>query len=153
MWNEPRNSYTVSVNADIPLWDWGARKARVEAATINLRQTELAIEETRAEIRSEITSAVENLAAYRQRTSDMTENLAMAAQLAETSLAHYADGTITTLELLRSLDRQAETAANLLDTYLGYRSALLDLQELTYYDFEHGAPVLERFRAVDLPPQ
>lgn len=153
MWDQPRNSYTVSVNADVPLWDWGARKARIEAATINLRQTELVIEETRAEIQSDITNAVENLEAYRQRTSDMTENLEVAAQLAETSLSRYAEGNLTTLELLRSLDRRVETAANLLDTYLGYRRALLDLQELTYYDFEHGVPVLERFRTADLPPQ
>lgn len=151
MWDEPRNSYTVSVNADVPIWDWGARDARIQAATIGVRQTELAIEETRAEIRAEVTTAVENLEVYRQRAADMQQNLELAAQLSETSLARYAVEEVTTLELLRSFDRQVETATNFLDTYLGYRRALLELQELTYYDFERDAPVLERFGAATLP--
>ena len=35
---------------------------------------------------------------------------------------------------------------NLLDAYVGWQQALLNLQELTFYDFERGIPVLERFQ-------
>src|SRR5690606_3078017 len=30
LWTEPRNSYTVNVNATIPIWDWGERKHRIQ---------------------------------------------------------------------------------------------------------------------------
>ncbi|MFP4623474.1 MAG: TolC family protein [Gemmatimonadota bacterium] len=148
---EPRNSYTVSVNAHVPIWDWGERAARVHAAELRLEQTELSIQEAESEIRSDIINAVETLEAYQDRALVMQENLTLAEGLAEESLARYEAGEIGILELLRSLDRNTETAMNFLDTYLGYRSALLDLQQMTYFDFEIGGPVFDRFEgtAVD----
>ena len=145
IWTEPRNSYTVSVSADVPIWDWGERSARVEAAEIRLQQTELNIEEAERQIRTGIVNAVQNLEAYQDRALVMQDNLELADELVADDLDRYAAGEISTLELLRSLDRRTETAMNFLDTFLGYRSALLDLQQRTYYDFENDVPILERF--------
>jgi hypothetical protein len=47
--------------------------------------------------------------------------------------------------LLQSLEREVSTNRNFLDAFLGWRGALLRLQQLTYYDFERDLPVLERF--------
>jgi hypothetical protein len=46
---------------------------------------------------------------------------------------------------VQSFRRQADTAQNFLDAYLGWRSALLSIQELTFYDFERGLPLLQSF--------
>jgi len=35
LWNDPTNSYTVSVNAVVPNWDWGERKHRIQAQRID----------------------------------------------------------------------------------------------------------------------
>lgn len=150
VWDQPRNSYEVAVNARLPIWDWGAGDAQIEAAMIGLEQTELRMEERVTEIESEVRNAVQNLAAYQQRALDMEENLALAERLSEESVDRYAAGETTTLELLRALDRRVETGQNFLDTYLGYRRALLDLQEMTYYDFEQDVPVLERYGVEEL---
>lgn len=145
VWDQPRNSYEVTVNARLPIWDWGAGDAQIEAAVIGLEQTELRMEERGTQIESEVRNAVQNLAAYQQRALDMEENLALAERLSDEGMDRYAAGGTTTLELLRTLDRRVETGQNFLDTYLGYRRALLDLQEMTYYDFEREMPVLERY--------
>lgn len=151
VWTEPRNSYGVVVNARLPLWDWGAGDAQVEAARIGLEQTELRLEERAGRIESDVRSAVQNLEAYQERALDMEQNLELADRLSGESLERYATGESTTLELLRALDRRVETGQNFLDTYLGYRRALLDLQEMTYYDFERAMPVLERYGVEGLP--
>ena len=49
------------------------------------------------------------------------------------------------MDVLQSFRREVDTADNLLDAYLGWRRALLRIQRLTYFDFELGLPVLERF--------
>ena len=41
--------------------------------------------------------------------------------------------------------READTAQNLIDAYLGWRRAIARLQRMTFYDFERDVPVLERF--------
>ncbi|HSR43133.1 MAG TPA: hypothetical protein VLL48_13190, partial [Longimicrobiales bacterium] len=70
--------------------------------------------------------------------------------LSAASLERYGDGGITALDLLQSFRREVDTANNLLDAWLGWRRALLRMQEMTYFDFEHGSPVLDRFE-IELP--
>lgn len=42
---------------------------------------------------------------------------------------------------------------NQLEAYLGYQNALLELQQMTFYDFERGMPLMERFRIGALAEQ
>jgi hypothetical protein len=55
------------------------------------------------------------------------------------------------LDVVQAFERQADTAENFLQAFLGYRNAVLELQRITYYDFEHDMPVLERFQ-LQVPP-
>jgi len=145
VFGQPSNTYTVDVNAYIPVWDWGERSARVEASQINLRQTELRMEETSAEVVSDVENEVRNIEEFQGRALSMEQNLELASGLSESSLALYQDGSATILDVLQSFRREADTANNLLDAYLGWRRAPLRIQRLTFFDFERGLPVLERY--------
>ena len=144
--NDPSNSYTVGVSGYVPIWDWGARGARVQAQRLNLERTRLSIEETEENIRREIGNVVRNLDEYQQRALNMQENLELARQVSAMSLAQYAEGRGTMVDLVQAFERQAATAENFLEAYLGYRNAVLELQQITYYDFERDMPMLERFQ-------
>ena len=50
------------------------------------------------------------------------------------------------------ISREEDTAENFLEAYLGYRDAVLDLQRMTYFDFELGVPVLERYGVLVVSP-
>ena len=145
LWDDPENSYTVNVNAYVPLWDWGERDLRIQASRINLQQTEMRIEEAQTELVSGVRNEVRNVEEYESRTFAMEENLELAMEISESSLESYAAGEITVLDLIQTLRRESDTAENFLDTYLGWRRAILNLQELTFHDYEKGLPVLERF--------
>jgi hypothetical protein len=75
----------------------------------------------------------------------MRENLDLAGDVSETSFQRYAAASITATDLMLSLRREADTAENFLQAYLGWRDSLRQLQQLTYWDFERQMPVLERF--------
>ncbi len=145
LWVDPDNSYTVNVTADIPLWDWGERKARLASSEIGIQQTRLRIEEQELEMVSDVRNEVLNVRDREVRTLAMRENLDLARDVSETSFQRYQTGAITVLDLLLSLRREEDTAENFLDAYLSWRSSLRSLQEQTYFDFELGVPVLERF--------
>ena len=145
LWNDQDNSYSVSVNAYIPLWDWGQRKARIEAREISIRKTDLWIEERKRSIRTEITNAVENVKEYLARVLNMKKNVDMAKEISELSIQQYRDGIISLQDLLQNINRQKETESNFLEVYLGYRQSLLNLIGYTYYDYENNMPLLEHF--------
>ena len=153
LWAEPTNTYTLDVNASIPIWDWGERRARIEASAIGLRQTELRIEEAEVQIRARVQNEVRNVSEFQTRTLAMEENLALASDLSRETLGRYEQGEVTVLDLLQSFQRETDTAQNFLDAYMGYRRAITRLQEMTFFDFERGLPVLERFGVALPEPQ
>lgn len=146
LFGRPTNSYTVGLSAHIPIWDWGQHDAQIQARQISLKRTRLRIEEAQENIRSSITNAIQNLEEYQRRAAGLRENLDIARQVADRNLRRYRRGEISVLSLIQSINGQRETALNFLEAYLGYREALLSLQENTYYDFEKGVPLLERFQ-------
>jgi outer membrane protein TolC len=145
LWREPSNSYTIDVNAQIPIWDWGQRKARIQAEEISLRRADLEFEQTEAEIVTELTNSVREIEELQDRVLSMQDNLTLATGVTRQSLDSYRQGTITALDLLSSMRRESDTGRNFLEAYTGWREAVQELQEATYYDFERNMPVLQRF--------
>lgn len=151
LWSNPDNSYSIGLHAYVPIWDWGRRKARIEAEKIGLQKTELYIEEAEKEIQSNISNMVRNLEEYQSRALTMQKNLHMAEAIARETLQRYREGRITILDLLQSLKRQKDTAENFLTAYLGYQEALMSLATYTHYDFENDVPIAKRFEVMEEP--
>lgn len=147
LWEEYDNSYSFTLNAYVPIWDWGQRKARIEAGKISIRQTELYQEEVKSRIESEIKNAVQNLREYQKRALNMQTNVKRTYDITSLSIEQYAEDKISLQDLLQTLARQRETENNFLDTYLGYRKSLLTLITDTYYDYENNIKLLEKFRS------
>ncbi len=142
---EPEDSYSVSVGAYVPIWDWGARNAELESQKIGLMQTRLRIEEAEIEQASDVTNQITSLREYESRLTNMTNNLALAEASATQALERYSAGTIGALELVQSLDRERETRNNQLDAYLGWERGLINLRRSTYWDWEEDMHILDSF--------
>ena len=145
MFQDPENTYTVDVNASVPLWDWGERDARIEASRVNLRRSALQMEEANVEITADVQNEILDVLELQDRAVSMDDNLALAEGISAQSLVRYREGSMTALDLLQTLQRELETAENLLEAYVGWRESIQGLQELTYYDFELDVPVMERY--------
>ncbi len=148
LWNEPTNSYTVSVNAVVPIWDWGERKHRIQAQQFSLDRANLSEEQTKSEIETEVRNLVTSLDDFGRRTKTMLDTLTLAHELTETTVSRYRQGAVGLSDLMQALTRESQTANNLLNAYRGYQQALRRLKEVTFFDFEAGQPLVERFKIV-----
>ncbi|HWV58115.1 MAG TPA: TolC family protein, partial [Longimicrobiales bacterium] len=110
LWQDPRNSYTVNVEAYVPIWDWGERDHRIAAQRISLERAELQIAEAQSQIASSVANQVQNLAEYQQRALNMQDNLAFARQITATTLERYRAGEVALVDVLQTIDREAQTA-------------------------------------------
>ncbi len=146
LWEDNENSNSVTLTAYIPLWDWGQRKARIEAYKLDIKRVDLYKEETKTRIESEIKNAISNLEEYQTRALNMQENLDMAIEITDQSIVLYQKGKISLQDLLQNISRQTDTELNFLDAYLGYRRSLLSLMTNTYYDFENQISLLDQFK-------
>ena len=146
LWNQYDNSYSVSIDVYIPIWDWGRRKTLIAADKISLRRSELAIEEFEEKVETDIRNAIEDLREFQRRTLTMEDHLETSESLTEASIEQYEDGNMTLQDLLSSIKTQTETGLAFLNAYLGYRKSILSLMTKTYYDFEFDQPLIERFQ-------
>ncbi len=152
LWSQPRNSYTLDVHATVPIWDWGQRGFRIAASQINVDRTNLQIEQEESQVVTRVLSEIRNLEEFQQRALNMQQNMALAHQITEQSLDRYRGGEIGIVDMLQSISREDDTAGNFLDAFIGYRKSLQDLQQLTYYDFEHDVPLTSRY-GIGTPPE
>jgi len=149
LWMESNNSNSVVLTAYIPLWDWGQRNARIEAQKINIKMTDLNIEQAKNQIASEIISAVSNVKEYQKRALNMKDNMEMAREITEQSIVLYQKNKISLRDMLQTISRQSDTELNFLEAYLGYRKSLLSLMSYTYYDYENKISLIDQFRMND----
>ena len=145
IWAQYDNSNSVTLNAYIPLWDWGLRRARIQAEQVNVEKSKLRIEEQNEEIKKRITNSHTNLIEYQQRAINMQEGVQMAKSLCEISIRKFMDRSISLQDLLQVIARYSETEKKFIETYLGYRNALLNLMVNTYFDYEKGKSLLELY--------
>ena len=146
LWNDPTNSYTVEVNATVPIWDWGERKHRVQAQQFSLDRATLSEEQTLSEIETEVRNLVASLDDFGRRTQTMLDTLTLAHELTETTVTRYREGGVGLSDLMQALSRESTTANNLLNAYRGYQQTLRRLKEVTFFDFEAGQPLVDRFK-------
>lgn len=145
LWNDPTNSYTVEVNATVPIWDWGERRHRIQAQQFSLDRANLSEQQTLSEIDTEVRNLVASLDDFGRRTKTMLDTLVLAHELTETTVTRYRSGEVGLSDLMQALSRESQTATNLLNAYRGYQQTLRRLKEVTFFDFEAGMPLVDRF--------
>jgi outer membrane protein TolC len=145
LWTRPQSSYTLELTGTVPIWDWGQRRHRIRAQEFALERSQLSVEEAETQIETDVRSQVRSLDEYRQRLLNMRQNLDLAREITASTLERYRAGDVTLVDLLQTINRESSTAANFLNAYMGYQRTRLRLQELTFYDFERGLPLVDRF--------
>ncbi len=140
------NSNSVTLSAYVPIWDWGRRKARIEAGKISLDRIDLNIEETEKEIKATIVNVIKNVNEYQARILNLENGATAAEEITDFSLERYQNNGISLQDILQIVSRQKETEENFLEAYLDYRQSFLDLLESTYYNYETNMSLIDELR-------
>ncbi len=146
MWEEYDNSYSVSLNAYVPIWDWGRRKANIEAAKISLKRSKLYTEETKDSIKNNINNSITNLEDYQRRALNLKESLKTVRGNCDLSIVQFEEGRISFQGIMQIIERKKEAEINFIESYIGYRISLLSLMLQTHYDYENEISLVEQYR-------
>lgn len=149
IWNQYDNTNSITITAYVPIWDWGQRRARIEAQKISIEREDLRIEERQDQIRVDINNAIINLNEYQARASNMQDTIKIAEDILQESIKQYKDNKILINDLLQNVIRLKDTGLNFLDIYLEYRKAILSLMVNTYFDYENNISLIDKFRSID----
>jgi outer membrane protein TolC len=130
-----------TLEVEVPLWQWGARKEGVQAAEAERAQTttlsSLALEQKAQEAHF----AALRLAQARRNLLLSAKADTVAGKRFEVAYNRYVIGRISIDNLYIAQNEKDQARAQYVDALRGYWRAYYDLRRVTLFDFEQGEPI------------
>ncbi len=142
IYDNPTNNPRVAVSFSVPIFDWGARKARIKAAEIERKMFELSAEEELKSIEMNVRStcrSLDNLVGQISIAEQSQRNAQLTYDLNE---ERYRNGELTGLQMNQFQNQLSNSKMSYTQAIINYKVQLLNIKILTLYDFEKDAPVV-----------
>ncbi|MCQ2067504.1 MAG: TolC family protein [Bacteroidaceae bacterium] len=142
VYDNPTNNPRVAVTFSVPIFDWGARKARIKAAEIERKMFELSAEEELKSIEMNVRStcrSLDNLLGQISIAEQSQKNAQLTYDLNE---ERYRNGELTGMQMNQFQTQLSNSKMSYTQAIINYKVQLLNIKILTLYDFEKDEPVV-----------
>lgn len=137
VYDKPTKSPRVGVTFSIPIFDWGARKARIRAAELEVESRQIDKNSLRDDITINIRKIYRNLQNLIQQIEIAKQNEKNAELTYDINLERYRNGDLTSIDLERFQNQLSEKKMNLANSLINYKLELLNLKIQSLWDFEN----------------
>ncbi len=142
VYNNPTQSPSVALSFNIPLFDWGEKKARIAAQEAAIQTQQLNYEEQQKEIIIGIRQAYRNLQNQLNQIDIAKQNEINAQLTYEINLERYENGDLTGMDLNLYQTQLSQNKVSYAQALINYKIELLNLKIQSLYDFESGKEIL-----------
>ena len=99
MYDNPTDNEQIGVSLTIPIFDWGAKKARVQSSKLAMESDEVDMSEQKKEITINIRQICRNLPTLINQINIKKKSIENAERTYEINLEKYRNGNLTGMEL------------------------------------------------------
>jgi outer membrane protein TolC len=142
IYDNPTQNPRVSISFTVPIFDWGEKKARVQAQKTAQTIAKLEQQEEKIDIELNIRQVwrrLENL----HTQIDIAEKSVRNAQLTyDLNLTRYREGDLTGMEISQFQTQLSNRKISYSQALINYKIELLNLKILSLYDFENDVPIV-----------
>lgn len=144
IYETPTRTKRVSLQFDIPLWDWGEKNARINASRAGITKARLSTEVERNIIIMGVREAWRALENQGSQIELAEQGVRNAELTWEINLERYRNGDLTSMDLNLFQNQLSQRKMALVQALIDYRLALLNIKIESLYDFEKGRSVLDQ---------
>ncbi len=141
LYNVPTKNQQLSLQLNIPLFDWGEKKSRIKAFEASVKNSELSLEDQKNDIIIEVRRAYRNLKNLVNQIEIANQNVRNAQLTYDINLERYKNGDITSMDLNLFQNQLSKAKMDKISALINYKLELLNLKVLSLYDFEKDRPV------------
>jgi outer membrane protein TolC len=142
VYDNPTNNPRVSVSFNLPLYDWGEKKARIKAQEAVIETQKLSQTEEKKQITLDIrriNRSLQNLINQIDIAAQSEKN----AQLTyEINLERYANGDLTSMDMNLFQNQLSQKKVAYAQALIDYKIELLNLKIQSLYDFEKNEAIV-----------
>ena len=129
-------SFGVGLTVNIPIFDWGENRAKVNAAKATLQQNKIQMDAEKVTIERDIRTTVSQLQSSLRRLQLLEKNVIVAEKSFEISRQRYSNGDIDSQAMALERERLNNAYITRLTSFINYKLLLSDLMRKTFFDFE-----------------
>lgn len=142
IYDTPTRTPNVGIAFNIPICDWGERKARIKAQNAVLKSKKIDLDYERTLITTEIGTICRNLDNYRTQIEIEKQNQENARLAYDISLEKYRNGDLTSMDLNLYQTQLSNKKISMAQAQINYKMEMLNLKIASLYDFEKGEALL-----------
>lgn len=135
-------SPSVSVSFNIPLYDFGEKKARIKAQEASNESNEIDFEEEKKTIELDLRKVYRNLQNQLNQIKIAEQSVRNAQLTYDLNQERYRNGDITGMNMSQYQQQLSSKKVSYSQALINYRIELLNLKVQALYDFEKDQPVI-----------
>ena len=136
VYDNPTDNEQLALSFQIPIFDWGERKARIAAAELSIKSTQLNLEDERNNIVLGIREVYRNLLNLWNQIKIAEQSEKNAQLTYDINLERYKNGDLTGMDLSLYQNQLSQKKIDLSNAMINYKLELLNLKIQTLYDWE-----------------
>ncbi|MDL2231748.1 TolC family protein [Porphyromonadaceae bacterium OttesenSCG-928-L07] len=142
MYDNPTDNEQVGVSLTIPIFDWGAKKARVESSKLAMESDEISMTEQKKEIVINIRQICRNLPVLVNQINIKKKSVENAERTYDINMEKYRNGNLSGMELQQYQTQLTNAKQAYTNAIIDYKIEILNLKIQTLWDFERNASYL-----------
>lgn len=142
IYQNPTNNPRVSLAFNLPLYDWGEKKARIKAQEAVIQTQEINQTEQKKQITVDIRRVYRNLQNLVNQIDIAAQNERNAQLTYEINLERYANGDLTSMDMNLFQTQLSEKKMAYAQSLIDYKVELLNLKIQSLYDFEKNEAII-----------
>ncbi|MBN2166019.1 MAG: TolC family protein [Marinilabiliaceae bacterium] len=142
IYDETLNTQDVQVTLEIPIFDWGEKKARLRAVKAAQEARELNYNDEKVSISLTLRQVYRSLNNLLNQIEIARKNQENAQLNYDINLEKYKNGDLTSMDLNLVQNQLTQNKKSLTDALIQYKLELLNLKIQTLYDFEKKVAVV-----------
>lgn len=155
IYDNPTDNEQVGITLTIPLFDWGAKKARVKSSELAMESNDIDLEEQKKEITISIRQICRNLPTLIQQINIKKKSIENAERTYDINMEKYRNGNLTGMELQQYQTQLTSAKQAYTNAIISYKLEVLNLKTQTLWDFETNQAYLpldmtkKEFQSID----
>ncbi len=142
VYDAPTKNQRYQISFEIPLFDWGQKKALIKAQKASVKSRELDLEDLKNDIIIGVRQAYRTLNNQEAQIEIAQQNVRNAQLTYDINLERYRNGDLTSMDLSLYQNQLSEKKIGLVDALINYKIALLNLKIQSMWDFIRNQAVL-----------
>jgi len=132
----PTDNETVSLSLQIPIFDWGERKARIKASQTGIETQQINYDDQKNTIIQTVRQTYRNLQNLLNQITIAEQNVKNAQLTYDINKERYVNGDLTGMDLNLFQNQLSSKKLDLINAQINYKLEILNMKIQTLYDWE-----------------